>query len=447
MDFRTRTTSPGRSNAFLTGVAFGVLCLILGLAGCRTSSKEPLSLTFLDPEWSHDLRERRSISEDVLQEFTRESGIRVTHLPAPENSPDQLALTLDLLKKRVPTPDVYGIDVIWPAILNEYLMDLKPYFATELTSQDPEVVANYTVKSRLVAVPYHANTGALYYRVDLIQKYGFREPPRTWDELEKMAARIQQGERAKGAKDFWGFVWAGAASEGLTCDGLEWQVAEGGGRIVEPSGKVSVNNPNTIRAWERAARWVGSISPPSAVSYQEWDASNAFWTSGRAAFFRGWISDYFISHPVAYPFEEHSGLTSIPGGAAARVGTLGGFGLAVSRTSVHQAQAIELIRFLLRKEADLEDVRAHSEPPRRPELYQLPTMLKAYSRPTNFGGHPGSGVVARPSTVTGERYGAVSKAYVQALHSVLTGEVKAGPAAAALEKELVGITGLEAGRP
>jgi trehalose/maltose transport system substrate-binding protein len=216
---------------------------------------------------------------------------------------------------------------------------------------------------------------------------------------------------------------------------------------VEPSGKVSVNNPNTIRAWERAARWVGSISPPSAVSYQEWDASNAFWTSGRAAFFRGWISDYFISHPVAYPFEEHSGLTSIPGGAAARVGTLGGFGLAVSRTSVHQAQAIELIRFLLRKEADLEDVRAHSEPPRRPELYQLPTMLKAYSRPTNFGGHPGSGVVARPSTVTGERYGAVSKAYVQALHSVLTGEVKAGPAAAALEKELVGITGLEAGRP
>ncbi len=160
------------------------------------------SLTFLDPEWSHDLRERRSISEDVLQEFTRESGIRVTHLPAPENSPDQLALTLDLLKKRVPTPDVYGVDVIWPAILNEYLMDLKPYFATELASQDPEVVANYTVKSKLVAVPYHANTGALYYRADLIQKYGYRIPPRTWDELEKMAARIQQGERAKGAKDF-----------------------------------------------------------------------------------------------------------------------------------------------------------------------------------------------------------------------------------------------------
>lgn len=320
---------------FTITAACGVPLLILALNGCGHSAKEPVTLTFLDPEWSHDSRERRSISEDVLQEFTRTTGIRVTHLPAPENSPAQLAWEVDLLKKAAPTPDVYGIDVIWPRILNEYLVDLRPHFGAELASQDRELVANYTVKDKLVGVPYHADIGILHYRRDLLEKYGYREPPQTWDELEKTAARIQEGERAKGAKDFWGFVWPGTASEGLACNALEWQFAEGGGRIIEPSGKVSVNNPKAIRAWERAAHWVGSISPPSVVSYQEWDAANAFWTSGRAAFYRGWTSDYFISHPVDYPFSGQIGLTSVPGGGATRAGILGGFGLAVSRWSVH----------------------------------------------------------------------------------------------------------------
>jgi trehalose/maltose transport system substrate-binding protein len=104
----------------------------------------------------------------------------------------------------------------------------------------------------------------LFYRVDLLRKYGYRAPPKTWEELEVMARRIQSGERASGNKDFWGFVWEGAPSEVLTCNALEWQVSDGGGTILEQDGKVTVNNPRTIRAWQRAARWVGSISPPGS---------------------------------------------------------------------------------------------------------------------------------------------------------------------------------------
>ena len=40
-------------------------------------------------------------------------------------------------------------------------------------------------------------------------------PPRTWQELETMATRIQAGQRAKGQKDFWGFVWKGKSLESL----------------------------------------------------------------------------------------------------------------------------------------------------------------------------------------------------------------------------------------
>src|SRR5260370_6647862 len=98
---------------------------------------------------------------------------------------------------------------------------------------------------------------------------------------------IEAGERAKGNKSFWGFVWQGAAAECLTCNALEWQASEGGGGIIERDKTISVNNPQTIRAWRRAARSVGSISPPSVVAYKEWDGTHG-WAARNAAFMRNW---------------------------------------------------------------------------------------------------------------------------------------------------------------
>ena len=45
-------------------------------------------------------------------------------------------------------------------------------------------------------------------------------------------------------------------------------------------------------------------------------------------------------------------------------------------------------------------------------------------------------VVTRPSTVTQDKYSAVSSAYVQALHSALEHKADAETAAAALQKQL-----------
>jgi hypothetical protein len=58
-----------------------------------------------------------------------------------------------------------------------------------------------------------------------------------------------------------------------------------------------------------------------------------------------------------------------------------------------------------------------------------------------------TGVVARPSAASGQQYEDVSRAYIRTLHSVLTGEVVPSAAAAALEKELMEITGFKPGPP
>jgi trehalose/maltose transport system substrate-binding protein len=406
-------------------------------------------VTFLDAGWLQP--DELPKAEREFREFTRETGIAIQHSPVPEtlfSSLDPLP-QLDLLRKVLqeggPSPDVLNIDVIWPGILADDLIDLRPYFAADLSSQDPTLVSSYTVHGKLVAIPYHTHVGVLAYRTDLLKEYGYSHPPETWDELESMATRIQAGERAKGRKDFWGYVWQGSASEGLMCNALEWQVAEGGGRIIEDDGTISVNNPAAIRAWQRAARWIGRISPRAVLAYRETDSVNV-WESGNAAFLRIWAVGDRLLHPHESPVADKTGYTSMPGGRGGRVGTLGGYGLAVSRYSAHPQEAVALIRFLLARELQSKAGPSHPESAADPQLYDLPQVLQAYA-PSHQLSQQRSGLVNRPSNVTGHAYEDVTQAYIQAVHSVLTHERSAPMAAAALERQLVAITGFKAGPP
>ena len=400
-----------------------------------------MTLTLLE-EWTNKaFAEGR---QQELQQFTRETGIRVQLLPSPESARDKLALWQELLGTGASGPDVYGIDVIWSWILNEDFIDLKPYFATEISAQFPAIAASYTVGDKLLAMPYRADIGLLFYRTDLLRRYGYGEPPRTWDELETMAGRIQAGERARGRKEFWGFVWQGAAAEALTCNALEWQASEGGGQIIEADRTISVNNPDAIRAWQRAARWVGSISPPSVVGYQEWDALNV-WVGGDAAFMRNWPTAYPASQAPGSSIRDQFDIALLPGGKGGRVGTLGGAGLAVSRSSSHPREALELVRYLSSRDVQVKRSRVLSEPPTLPDLYDLPEVLEPNPRFALLRQAFRTGIVSRPSAVTGKKYEDVTEAYIRDVHSVLTGEKSAPEAAAALENELVRITGFKKG--
>jgi trehalose/maltose transport system substrate-binding protein len=419
------------------------IALFLSGAGCARPAAEPVSVTFLDVEWEAP-DHLPALARDI-QEFTKETGIQVKRLPAPDGTLNQLALWRESLQRGAAAPDVCGIDVIWSALLEPYLIDLRPHFADELSSRDPVMVASYTVGDKLVAVPHHAYVGVLFYRADLLHRYGYREPPRTWDELEAMAARIQAGERARGEEDFWGYVWQGAG-EDLTCGGLEWQMGEGGGRIIEDDKTITVNNPKAMRAWQRAARWVGTISPPAVVAHGKWDAEN-LWASGKAAFHRGWASDFNLITQHTPPADATQfGVTSVPSGGGGRASTLGGNGLAVSRVSAHSREALELVRFLRGRDARLMRATEHSDLPKELELFEQPSILAPYpaaSESRRRGAH----LVARPSIVAAGKYEEVTRAYGRHVHSVLTREKTPAAAAAALEAELVAITGFAKGPP
>src|SRR5438445_8923197 len=153
-----------------------IVLLSLLLEGCtRPYVQEPVTLTFLE-EWSN--KAFSEARQQELQQFTRETGIRLSLLPSPESARQKLVLWRELLGTGASGPDVYGLDVIWPGMLAEYFLDLKPYFATEVSLQFPAIAAGYTVDNKLVAMAYRPDIGLLYYRTDLLRQYGYREPPR-----------------------------------------------------------------------------------------------------------------------------------------------------------------------------------------------------------------------------------------------------------------------------
>jgi trehalose/maltose transport system substrate-binding protein len=381
----------------------------------------------------------------MSQQFTRATGIQVNDVPVPESTREQFTFFRGLLQRSPAGLDLFETDTIWPQQLEGDLADLRPQLAAEIALVAPQLLASYTTGGKIVAIPYDVYIGSLEYRSDLLREYGYDHPPRTWDELEVMSKRIQAGERAKGRPDFWGFVWQGAEAESLTCNALEWQFAEGGGRIVEDDRTVSVNNPAAIRSWERATRWIGSISPPAVVAYRERDSMDVF-DSGNAAFNRLWLG---TSNARSVPFSEiawrrgksrvPTGFTRIPSGSRAQAGTMGGSGLAVSLRSAHPREALSMVQFLIKSRIEsLEKRRKESS---RDQFYVQPD-----SEPGD-GSRESQAVVHRPSVETGVKYAQASAAYAAAVHSVLTGKKKAADSAAALEQELVTLTGYRTGSP
>jgi len=101
------------------------------------------------------------------------------------------------------------------------------------------------------------------------------------------------------------------------------------------------------------------------------------------------------------------------------------------------------VEFLVKKEAEVETV-SRSKPQWQLQLYDLPVMLaQQYPWAPRAGDQSGAIIVSRPSNVSGAHYDEVSRAYSEAVHSVLARQSTASQAASNLEKELVRITGFE----
>ena len=374
--------------------------------------------------------------EEQLAKFEEQTGHTVTVVPMPSSTTDQFGQYRLWLAAGNADIDVYTTDVIWAPQLADQFLDLTEAAADVVDQHFPSIIESQTVDGKLVAIPAYTDAPALFYRTDLLEKYG-KEVPTTWAELKATAQEIMDGERADGNADMWGFVFQGNAYEGLTCNALEWIKSYGGGQIVEADGTISVNNEQAVAALEEIKTFVGTISPEGNLAYME-EESRGVWQLGNSVFMRNWPYAYALGQGDDSAVKDKFDVAPLPAGEgpdARSAATLGGWNYAVSKYSQNPDAAIELALFLGSAEIQKERAINQSNLPTIESLYDDQDVLAAAPFMANWK-EIFQNAVPRPSAPTQENYNEVSSLFWSAVHNTLSGNGSAAENLEVLEADL-----------
>jgi trehalose/maltose transport system substrate-binding protein len=393
----------------------GILALAVGLV-LVSGPVAAAELAMVAGSVGKDLEVLRS----QLDVFEQRTGHKVSIVSMPSSTTDQFGQYKLWLSAQNADVDVYRTDVIWAPQLADQFVDLSEAAKDVLKDHFPSIIESQTAKGKLVAMPYYTDAPALYYRKDLLDKYGAK-PPTTWQEMADTAKMVMDKEREAGNANMWGYVFQGAAYEGLTCNALEWVMSNGGGQIVEADGTVSVNNPQAAEILNLAKGWIGTIAPDGVLSYQEEDARGV-WQQGNAVFMRNWPYAYTLGNGEDSPIKGKFDVTTLPVGPSGdrSAATLGGWNLAVSKYSRSQDAAVELVMFLSSAEMQKDIAIRQSRLPTIQALYDDPEIAEKQPIVQRWR-DVFLNAVPRPSAPTQRKYNEVSKEFWTAVHNTLSG--------------------------
>jgi trehalose/maltose transport system substrate-binding protein len=353
----------------------------------------------------------------LAKRFTKDTGIKVSVNPHPSASDQAYSQLVRAFSQKSGSIDVAMIDVVWPGAFAPYLVNLKSKLGKQAKIHAAGIVQADTVGGKLVAMPWFGDFGLLYYRTDLLKKYGYKAPPKTWSELFKMAKKIQDGEQ-KSNSSFYGFVFQGNSYEGLTCNALEWIASAGGGHFID-NGKATINNSKAKTVLDAMRSQIGKVTPRGVTTYQEDQTEHAF-DSGDAAFARNWPYQYGIGATAGSKVKGKFSVAPLPHGAKGpSVATVGGWQLAVSKYSKHKAASIEFVRYMTSKAVEKFDAITNSNVPTIPALAKDKQVVKTnpYLKPATAN----VARVARPARFLGTHYNEASKVIYQGVNQILNG--------------------------
>lgn len=295
---------------------------------------------------------------------------------------------LDVMLIDVTRPSQYGA-AGWSAPLNRYLGGhgnkiLRNYLSAYAKAD--------TYKGKVVALPAFADSMFLYYRKDLLAKYGLK-PPKTWDQLVKEAKEITTKQKNPNLQ---GFNFQGAPIEGTVCTFLVpfW---DAGGHVIH-NNKVDIKSPAGRKALSFLKNTIYKyrVAPPNTSQVATDDTRKTF-QDGNAVFAINWAYAWnWFQKPQSHVKGE-VGVERIPTfGAHSHSTCLGGWQWAVSAYSNHKEAAAKLVQFLSSKEASrflaihASNLPVYASVYKDPEVEKvdpwfasaLPVVESARSRPT-----------------------------------------------------------------
>src|SRR6478736_3065280 len=120
---------------------------------------------------------------------------KVTLHELPDNADQQRQQMIQNVQIKNPKMAVMSVDVVWTSefAANGYV-EAPPADAVDQSGNLKAAVDAATYFNKLYVIPSTSDGGMLYYRKDLLKKYGIANPPTTFDEMKADCQKIQAGE-------------------------------------------------------------------------------------------------------------------------------------------------------------------------------------------------------------------------------------------------------------
>ena len=345
------------------------------------------------------------------------TGVTAKLLELPESADEQRNQLVQRSRAKSPECDVEGIDVIWTAeFANQgWLKDMTKVVQARQGELIPSTVETTHYDGKYWAMPYNSNAALLYYRSDQVPK-----APTSWQDVYKEGARTN------------GFVYQGAAYEGLTVDFLEL-LYSAGGKVLSDDGKsAAIDSQQTrdVLSFMRQGIKDGAV-PKAVVTYME-EPSRMNFEAGRSSLMRNWPYAYALGNAKGSKIAGKFKITNLPGWNGGQgAGVLGGTNLAISTYSKNPSGALAVIDYFTSKVGQ-RYIGEGATPPTLKSAYQDPSVRKAIGLPDAVEQAISQ---AKPRPVS-PVYTQISEAIYKHVNPVLTGDQSVDSAVSGMQKDI-----------
>ena len=326
-------------------------------------------------EFAFDSRtDREKAFRKNLEEFEGQ----VVYNPLPGTSEKQLNYYTTRFAANSTTPDIINMDIVWPSTFASanWLLDLSQYAEEGWKDQFLQGYVNaLTVEDKLIGIPGTADALLFYYRKDLLEKYGFDHPPKTWYEMIAQAKVILEGEDNPNLR---GITFQGANIEGMLSNYLEflWGMD---GSILDENGDVIINNEKGVKALQFMIDLYQKYGvADKGVVTTKTDDSRVIFQDGRAIFMLNWTyawgrlqgdesavkGDVGISTPPAFPGYDPNVC-------------LGGWQFAINANSDNPELAWEVVEELSSAESQKDHALIRGDLPTNKAVYEDEEVIEA----------------------------------------------------------------------
>jgi multiple sugar transport system substrate-binding protein len=350
---------------------------------------------------------------------------KVTFHELPDSADQQRQQMIQNTQIKNPAMAVLSVDVVWTSefAAKGYVVPL-PADQFPTTGFLQSAVSASTYFNKLYAYPSTSDGGLLYYRKDLLDKYGISAAPTTFDEMKADCDKIRAGENDKSLGCFAGQY---NKYEGLTVN-FDEAVHSAGGVTVGDDGKPNVATPQAAKGLQTLADWFKSGDiPKAAITWQEENGRQAF-ESGQLIFHRNWGYVYNLAQTdKASVVKGKFDVAPLPGITGPGISSLGGHNYAIAANATNKGTAVDFLKFMSSEEQQKSGTLATSNSPTLEKLYTDSDLVKKFPfMPVQLKSIQGA--VPRPKAV---EYGDVTLAIQDAAYGVLQTSANGGTGDAA----------------